>query len=132
VACHVAAKHSPAQALSLFEHLKQAHEAFVFGAPLAVLALLRSVLELVLRNHYGTSGDLEEQIKSVKRLPTRVTRGDLHDIRRLANAVLHFSTDRLTIPEDIESQMIKHLDVVRRLIEGAPGVPLVPFRLMKR
>jgi Domain of unknown function (DUF4145) len=129
---HVAAKHSPAQPLSLFEHLKQAHEAFVFGTPLASLVLLRSVLELVLRNHYGTNGDLEEQIKSVTHLPPGVTRSDLHDIRRLANAVLHFSTERVTIPEDIERQMVKHLDVLRRLIVGAPGMPSVPVRLMKR
>jgi hypothetical protein len=127
---HVAAKHSPAQAPSLFEHLKQAHEAFVFGAPLASLALVRSVLELVLRNHYGTNGDLEEQIRSVTRLPRGVTRSDLYEIRRLA--VLHFSTERVAIPEDIERQMVKHLDVLRRLIEGAPGIPLVPVRLMMR
>jgi hypothetical protein len=129
---HVASKHGPAQALSLFEHLRQAHEAFVFGAPLAALALVRSVLELVLRNHYRTQGDLEEQIKTVKGLPRGVTRSDLHDIRRLANAVLHFSTERVSIPEDIERQIVKHLDVLRRLIEGAPLMPPAPIHVIKR
>jgi hypothetical protein len=61
-----------------------------------------------------------------------VTRSDLHDIRRLANAVLHFSTERVSIPEDIERQIVKHLDVLRRLIEGAPLMPPAPIHVIKR
>jgi uncharacterized protein DUF4145 len=129
---HVAAKHSPTQTLSLFEHLKQAHEAFVFGTPLAALALLRSVLELVLENHYRSHGkNLKERINSVARLPVGMSKNDLHAIRLLANGVLHFK-EEASPPEDIERQMVKHLDVLRCLIEGAPGMPLVPIRLIRR
>jgi hypothetical protein len=129
---HVATKHSPSQTLSLFEHLKQAHEAFVFGTPLAALALLRSILELVLENHYHSHGkNLNEQINGLTRLPAGVSLADLHAIRLLANAVLHFKKEA-SMPEDIEPQMIKHLDVLRRLIEDAPGMPSAPLHLVRR
>jgi hypothetical protein len=130
---HVAMKHSPSQTLSLFEHLKQAHEAFVFGTPLAALALLRSVLELVLKNHYhGHGKNLEDHINSVARLPAGMSRADLHAIRLLANAVLHFNKEAAPPPKNIDRQMLKHLDALRRLIEGAPGMPLAPIRLVRR
>ena len=129
---HVAAKHGSAPPLSLFEHLKQAQEAFIFGAPFASLALIRSVMELVLRIHYGTNGTLEHQINSVTGLPAGVTRYDLHDIQDLANDVLHFRTELVSMPEDIERQMVKHLGVLQRLIEGAPPRPPASIRRIKR
>jgi hypothetical protein len=48
------------------------------------------------------------------------------------NAVLHFKKQAVSLPENIERQMVKHLDVLRRLIEGAPGTPLAPVRLIRR
>ncbi len=58
---HVAMRHGSAEKLSLFTHLQQAHDAFVFGVPFAAVALMRSILELVLRDHYGAEGkDLED------------------------------------------------------------------------
>jgi len=130
---HVAMKHSQSQLLSLFEHLRQAHEAFVFGTPLAALALLRSVIELVLKNHYHSPGnDLKEYINNATSLPAGMSRTDLHAIRRLANAVLHFNKEAAPPLEDIERQMVKHLDVLRRLIEGVPGMPAAPIRLIRR
>jgi hypothetical protein len=130
---HVATKYSSSQKLSLFEHLKQAHEAFVFGTPLAALALVRSVLELVLKNHYHSHGkDLKEHINSVTRLPAGVSFDDLHAIRRLANAVLHFEKEAPSLAGNLERQMVKHLNVLRRMIEGAPGMPLAPVRLIRR
>ena len=130
---HVADKHGPAEPLSLLEHLRQAQEAFIFGAPLAALALVRSVLELVLRIHYGTHENLElkDQIDSVRGLPPKVNRTDLHNIRRLANAILHFKKC-VSIPEDIEHQMVKHLGVLQRLIEGAPPRPPASVHAIKR
>jgi hypothetical protein len=61
---HVSAKEGSAQRLSMLKNLQQAHDAFVFGAPLAALALMRSILEAVLRDHYGAEGK-----KSVLRTP---------------------------------------------------------------
>jgi hypothetical protein len=46
-------------------------------------------------------------------------------LERLANDVLHFNKKAASLPEDIERQLVKHLDVLRRLIEGAPGMPLL-------
>jgi hypothetical protein len=68
---HVAAKHGSAQALSMLKNLQQAHDAFIFGASLAALALMRSILEAVLRDHYGAEGeDLSE----------RINKGGLHPV----------------------------------------------------
>jgi hypothetical protein len=50
-----------------------------------------------------------------------VSRADLRAIRLLANAVLYFKREAASMPEDIERQMVKHLDMLRRLIEDAPN-----------
>jgi hypothetical protein len=53
---HVSEGHAPDEKLSLLTHLQQAHEAFMFGVPFAAIALMRSILELVLKKHYGSHG----------------------------------------------------------------------------
>lgn len=60
----VAAKHGSAETLSMLKNLQQAHDAFVFGATYAAIALMRSIMEAVLRDHYGAEGrDLCERMK---------------------------------------------------------------------
>jgi hypothetical protein len=90
---HVAAKHGSEQALSMLKNLQQAHDAFVLGAPLAALALMRSILEAVLRDHYGAKGkDLSERINhAIKRLPSGASVAALHRLRKRANAILHLN-----------------------------------------
>jgi hypothetical protein len=53
---HVAARHGQTEMLSIYQNLRQAHEAFVFGTPFAALSLMRSIMEIVLRDHYGADG----------------------------------------------------------------------------
>ncbi len=66
---HVAAHHGQAEKLPIYENLRQAHEAFVFGTPFAALALMRSIMEVVLRDHYRANGnDLSERISNSKKL----------------------------------------------------------------
>jgi hypothetical protein len=97
---HVAAKHGSAQALSMLKNLQQAHDAFVFGAPFAALALMRSILEAVLRDHYGAEGeDLSERINQAsKRLPSGASVAALHRLRKRANAILHLSPEKQEAP----------------------------------
>jgi hypothetical protein len=117
----VSAKHGSGEKLSLFTHLQQAHEAFVFGVPFAALALMRSILELVLREHYGPIGeDLKALIDNTTGLPKGLARGTLHRLRRLANEVVHFDRDRVQMPVDMERQLLLHLYALRTLIERAP------------
>ena len=64
----------------MLENLRQAHDAFVSGAPFAALALMRSILEGLLRDHYGAEGkDLSDRINQAsKRLPSGASAAALH------------------------------------------------------
>jgi hypothetical protein len=119
---HVARHHGVGEKLSLFTHLQEAQEAFVFGLWFAALAMMRCILELVLRQHYGGLGaDLEQLIGSVRlRLPADVSCDELHKLRRLANAVLHLNKTLEKENRDDERLILFYLDVLRKLIEQAP------------
>jgi hypothetical protein len=120
---HVSRHHGDAEKLSLLTHLQQAHEAFVYGVPFAAIALLRSILEVTLKNHYGaTGGDLTEYINNVSGLPSAVKRETLHKLRRLANSIMHFNKQLVVeMPRDMERELLFDLHTVRSLIEGAPS-----------
>jgi hypothetical protein len=124
---HVAARHGSAQALSMLKNLQQAHDAFVFGTSFAALALMRSILEVVLRDHYGAGGEnLSERIdKARKRLPNGANAAALHRLRKLANAILHLNSEKNerlpdVNPTQLEKEIVSLLFVLRALIEGAP------------
>lgn len=118
---HVARRYGEGESLSLLAHLQQAHDAFVLGVHFAAIALMRSVLEATLRLHYRAPGkDLKERIDNCAGLPPRCTPMALHDLRTLANNILHFDVDRTPSPRDLERKLLRHLNVLRVLIEGAP------------
>ena len=121
----VAAKHGSAEKLSILKNLQQAHDAFVFGANYAALALMRSILEAVLRDHYDADGnDLKERIQHVRnRLPRGANEAALHRLRKLANAVLHLDREKdegLPSMDEVrlEKEIVSLLFVLRALIEG--------------
>ncbi len=123
---HVSKRLSKSDLPSIYQNLRQAHDAFIFGAPSAALALMRSVTEMAVRDHYGGSGSkLDELIESVAALlPKRANAPALHRLRRLANRVLHGEIDDFTRPDtkrrDFELEIVSLLFVLRALIEGAP------------
>lgn len=122
----ISEKHDLETRLSLFSHLQQAQEAFIYGTPFAALALMRSLMEIVLKQHYGaTGGKLEVIIDNARNLPQDADQARLHSLRLLANGVLHFNraqADRLPADENaMEREMAKQLLMLRTLIEGAPG-----------
>ncbi len=91
---NVSRHYSDQERLSLLTNLQQSQNAFIYGAHFASIALLRSVIEIVLRKHYeATGGDLEEYINTARDLP-RSIRGNLHGIRKLANDVLHLNDSK--------------------------------------
>jgi hypothetical protein len=117
---------APEKAL-LYRSLQQAHDAFIFGVPFAALALMRSIMETVLREHYHAQGnDLSERINSVRKiLPAGANEAALHRLRMVANAVLHHSADKhQTVaklePLQVEREVVSLLCVLRALIEGVP------------
>ena len=90
------------------------------------LALMRSIMEAVLRDHYGAGGeDLSERIRSARnRLPHGANEAALHRLRRLANAVLHLDREKdEDLPsmndKQLEKEIVSLLFVLRALIEGA-------------
>lgn len=124
----VAARHGATDRLSMLQHLQQAQEAFVYGAPFAALALMRSIVEAVLRDHYGAEGrDLSERISSVRsRLPPGASMESLHRLRKLANAILHLDPGKgegIPKMDDVrlEKEVLSLLFVTRALIEGEKG-----------
>jgi hypothetical protein len=127
----IAARQSgDSEKLSIYQSLRQAHEAFVFGTPFAALSLMRSIMETVLRDYYG--GDPEEGLTLAQRirkcrnlLPRDANEAALHRLRKTANAVLHLDCERHElIPridlEDLEKEMVSLLTILRALIEGTP------------
>lgn len=119
---HVSQHHGDKEKLSLLTHLQEAHDAFIFGVHFAALALMRSVLEATLKAHYHAPGkDLKERIENCQGLPHRCSKLALHRIRNLANDILHFENDRIRLPDDFERELLRLLNVLRALIEGAPS-----------
>ena len=90
------------------------------------LALMRSIMETVLRDHYRAEGkDLSERIRSARgRLPPGASEAALHRLRKLANAVLHLDREKdegLPSMNEVrlEKEIVSLLFVLRALIEGA-------------
>jgi hypothetical protein len=123
VPSHVSRHHGQTAKLSLFTHLKQAYDAYVFGVPFAALTLMRSILELTLRRHYGAQGaDLSEMIGRCEKLPNEVSKRRLHRLRKLANDIVHVNSERSELPDNLEEEIWSLLKTLRSLIEGAPNL----------
>jgi hypothetical protein len=122
----VAVKYGSDKKLSMLKNLKQAHDAFVYGATYGALALMRSIMEAVLRDHYGVIGQgLDERINNARgRLPRGANADALHRLRRRANAILHLNLEKDEgLPsmdeQELEKEIVSLLFVLRALIEGA-------------
>jgi hypothetical protein len=100
---------------SLYRRLHQAGRAFVFGAPLAALALQRAALEVLLREHWGAEkGHLREA-----KLPDLGWDRMAHKLKRLANEALHEDPEKLT-PDQLDQAVIENFILLRVLVEYAP------------
>lgn len=119
VPSQVAVKHGSAEKLSMLTYLRQAHDAFIFGAPFAALALMRSIVETTLRKHYHANGSDLEKLIDNSNLPDLLSK-DLHDLRKLANLILHFNKKIAILPIQ-EKELVRLLKVLQRLIEDAPA-----------
>lgn len=114
VPVHVA-KHYGASRASLYRRLHQAGKAFVFGAPLAALALQRAVVEETLKKHWGVeSGAIRDA-----NLPETLWDRRATKLKRLANDALHGDPEKLS-PDELDRAIIENFFVLRLLIENAP------------
>ena len=118
---HVSQRHGETETLSLLTLLQQAQDAFVCGVPFAALALMRAILEVVLKEHYNFVGaDLDQLIKNSRGLPQSVHPARLHTLRTFANIVLHFKKEDEQRLATTESELVSLLLTLRALIEGVP------------
>ncbi len=120
----VASRHGSAEKLSMLRNLQQAHDAFIFGATYGALALMRSIMEAVLRDHYRAQGKgLNERINNARGLPRAANQAALHRLRMLANGILHLDRNSgEALPKmdelQLEKEIVRLLFVLRALIEG--------------
>lgn len=114
VPSHVA-KHYGAKRASLHRRLHQAGKAFVFGAPLAALALQRAVIEEVLSKHWGAGKGWVRDAN----LPELSWEARADRLKRLANDALHGDPEKLS-PDELDRAIIENFLLLRLLIEHAP------------
>ena len=114
VPTHVARHYGDAK-VSLYRRLHQAGRAFVFGAPLAALALQRAVIEEVLSKHWGA----EKGMVRNANLPTLEWDARAERLKRMANTALHGDADTLK-GDQLDRAIIENFLILRLLIENAP------------
>jgi hypothetical protein len=119
-------KNYDSKIMSLLGNLEDAQRAFVFGAMRAAVGLMRSTMEATLRDHYGAKGKgLSDYINdTASRLPPAANKDRLHNLRLLANAILHLNPDvhegsKKWDEVRLESEIVSFMKALRALIEGA-------------
>lgn len=118
----VSRHHGSSEEFSMLQLLEDAQRAFVFGCYLSCAALQRSILEDVLHRNYQTAGrTLPDRINSAEAaLPWGLKTGDLHQIARLANDVLHVDRREVIDVSELLKRLVDGLYALQKLIEGAP------------
>ena len=121
---HLSVRYGNSAQPSLFDLLREAQRAFIFGSLLSSVSLMRATLEQLLVAHYNASGvDLKCKIDNVLGLSSW-SKQKLHAIRRLANDVLHTGDSEGSVSHGMpsEREVALHLDTLRNLIERAPAL----------
>lgn len=116
--------------LTMYSALQQAQKAFLFGIYFAAISMLRSTVEVILRDYYRAGGinqdgrpkDLRQMIDDARvKLPKGISTMHLHRLRIRANEILHVSPREGKSGKDsvmaLEIEVLDHLHIVRRLIE---------------
>lgn len=125
---HVALKEVDKASLSPIDLLQQAQEAFIFGTSYAALALMRAVMETVLRDHYQARGkDLCEKVNNCK-MSSQLMKQAMHILRMRGNEVLHKKSSNLPKAfgdmnnQEQELEVVRLLFQLRELVQEAPAV----------
>lgn len=101
--------------ISIYRRLHDAARAFIFGAPLAALAMQRAVLEELLKEHWGAERGIQDA-----NLPSLSHDARAHRLKRQANAALHGVPEDLT-SDQMDREIVKNFLLLRELIEATPG-----------
>lgn len=103
---------------SLYRRYIQAAQAFIFGAPLAALALQRATMEEALRKHWGAEGGA---IRNAN-LPDLAWEARASRLKRLANDALHNDPEKEGA-DALDRAIIENFQLLRLIIENAPSTP---------
>jgi len=123
---HVSNIYDATDSLSLMARLQHAQEAFVYGVPLAALALMRAILEQLMKKHYGWNekGLLKSiEVASARGLfPPTILFSQVQRLLKLGNDAVHLNSEELhkVAEADVEKEILSLLLIIRTLIEGAP------------
>jgi len=118
VPTNVSDRHGLTETGSLYDLLRQAHRAYIFGCDGAAMALCRALLEQVLTEHYDVEGEDLEEIITYAEVRYRFMKSmKLQNKRLLANRILH-NPKRSGKITGVEVKSF--LDVITGLIERAP------------
>jgi hypothetical protein len=105
--------------------LQQAQEAFVYGVPLGALAIMRSILEIILRKHYqlgdGKLGKLVETAAASGLFPNEIRLSQIQMLLKLGNDAVHPHPEKLHKVADMEMEVFSLLFTLRTLIERTPN-----------
>jgi hypothetical protein len=122
---HVSNRHGHTELNGLHALLADAIRAYVAGAPLAAMMACRSLLEIVLRDHYcqGESGKLAELIVLASRRFDHVDQKRLDRLRKEANRVVHEYGSAGSRDLAGNRAIIEFLKTLKFLIQTAPTRP---------
>jgi hypothetical protein len=122
---HVSGHYDASDPLSLTARLQQAQEAFVYGVQLGALAIMRSILEIILRKHYqlgeGKLSRLIETAAANGLFPSEIHLSQIQTLHRLGNDSVHPNPQELHKVFDIETEVLSLLFILRTLIERTPN-----------
>ena len=126
----IAAHHGATDHASLLRWIDECRRAFLFDAPMAAVSAARTALQVILRDHWvgervnGRSRfdmTLAELINAAAEgYPDHVFADGWDHLRRFANAVVHADGRKMV---DMTDYLPRLLDLMRQLVEGAPGDP---------
>ena len=109
---------------ALLELIAQARRAYLAGSHAGAVALLRALIEHLLLDYYHSTGTtLVEVINNARNLP--VNRSDIHELRKLANGLLHGS-NVIVVDKSFsatcaaERKIAAMLELSWKLVEGIP------------
>lgn len=123
---HVSNKHGLTEKGSLFALFEEAVRAYIVGAPGAAIAMCRSLLEMVLRDHY-LAGETSDQDSLYDVINLAVARYDhlhankLHSLRMDANNVLHRFAVTGKLRDGDEDAILQFFKDLKFYIERAPS-----------
>lgn len=124
VPTHVSNKHGLTARVGLYGQLNDAIRAYVAGAPSASIAMCRSILETILKDHYIQSNERDIRLSDLIVMADEkydfIQRNLLDKIRIEGNTIMHNIQKRGNLMRSEEKAILDFFKTLSFLIERAP------------